>query len=734
MKENNPTRPILYFLWQPGDISQTVVEAARQTSTGAIFDVSTHTHKDTARALKVAGATDIKLSAEFMMNSALEAFLQDTGVKTLWIEYHPALVSCTPEAFIERLNGLSNRFVCIPISGDLALLNLTLQMPQPRRAVALKGTETAGFVGSETTGILYATLQEQASHQAQRPEVMVWGGIATPEAAAAYLCTGARGIVFESLHWLTDLVSADENLKQRLSRLRPEHTTVVGQGLDAACRCYDKGNSLAAKELRQYADTQLSCEATEDNRRDFARKIIASVTPVMESRLGRRDLVFMSPEAAFAQAFSERFGHATRQALAAFRDAVERLCWEAPQKLDGFTESAAAQALGTQYPIIQGAMTWISDSVEFARTVSEAGGLPVLALGLKRRADLEKDLDQLPVVMAKKPYAVNFIALPENPHLEAQLAWIEELRPPFAVIAAGDPSHAVRLQDKGIQTIYVASSEGLIRMALKAGVRFVVLEGHEAGGHVGEYSTLTLAQIALELRRKEPALFRDRYVVLAGGIYNRETAFRALMLGADAVQMGTAYLATKEIVATGALSPLYQRLVVESDPGGTAVSGESVGLRVRSLKTPVMDGICKLEREWATGQHDENSFRERLESLSANSLLVAARGVKQPHGPGLGEDVCIREGQFMSGAIAGAVNRIQSIKAFHRSLAEAPLELTLPEKVTRPATAVPRKKAREGNGERIAITAMALVNSLGIRCYPEAFGLPVHPRPSGHNL
>ena len=64
------------------------------------------------------------------------------------------------------------------------------------------------------------------------------------------------------------------------------------------------------------------------------------------------------------------------------------------------------------------------------------------------------------------------------------------------------------------------------------------------------------------------------------------------MLGADAIQMGTAYLATREIVATGALSPLYQRLVVDSDPGMTAVSGESVGLRVRSLKTP--DDGCHL--------------------------------------------------------------------------------------------------------------------------------------------
>ncbi len=707
------SRPILSFLWRPSEITQTVVDAAHQTSTGTIFDINTHTTEDTATALRTAGATEIKISAEHVMNSSLEGFLQDSGVKTLWVDYHPALFSGTPEAFLERLNELSTRYRCIPISGDPALLTLILQVPQPPGAVALKGAETSGFVSNDTTGILYATLREMASHQEQSPEVMIWGGVATPEAAAAFLCSGAKGIVFESLHWLTDLVSADRNLKQRLSKLRPEHTAVVGHDLDVTCRFYDKGNSLAVKELRQYVDTQFSCEVTEDHRRAFARKVKETVIPVLESNLGRQDLVFMSPEAAFAQSFVERFGRSTRKALAAFLEEVERLCWEAPQRLNGFVENAAARSLGTKYPIIQGAMTWISDTLEFAQSVSEAGGLPTLALGLKSRGDLEKDLDRLREIIGKNPYAVNFIALPENPHLEEQLTWIEQLRPPFAVIAAGDPSYAARLQEQGIQTIYVTSSVGLIRMALSAGVRFIVLEGNEAGGHVGEYSTLTLAQIALELKRKEPTLFRDRYVVLAGGIYNRETVFRAFMLGADAVQMGTAYLATKEIVATGALTPLYQRLVVDSRPGATAVSGESVGLRVRSLKTPVMNGICTLEREWASGQHDEASFRERLEALSANSLLVAARGVKHPHGRSMDEEACMREGQFMSGAIAGAVNHVQSIAAFHRSLAEAPLELTLPEKTVHPAPVVSRVNSQRKNGERIAITAMALVNSLG---------------------
>jgi malonyl CoA-acyl carrier protein transacylase len=709
----NQSNPILSFLWQANDISDSVVNVANQTSTGAIFDISENHSTDTAKALKSSGAKDILISADNLMDPTLDGFLQGTHVETLWVDYHPALATCTAETFLERLHEVSSRFRCIPISGDLEFLNLTFESESPPPVMALKGAEAAGFVSRETTGILYASLKEKANHRSLRPGLIIWGGVATPQAAAAFLCSGARGIVFESLHWQTDLVSANQGLKKRLSGLRPEHTTVVGNNLGVSCRFFDKGNSLAVNALKQSSAAFLKCDVTDQNRRTLAGKIKETVIPALESDLGRQDLVFLGPEAAFAEAFAERFGRSTRQAIEAFLKETVTLCWDAPRKLNGSVENAAAKSLGTKYPFLQGAMSWVSDIPKFARAVSDAGGLPAFALGMKSRKDLEHEFDRLGEIMGDAPYALNFVALPENPYLEQQLAWIEHIHPPFAVIAAGDPSHAARLREKGIQAIYVTSSEGLIRMALESGVRFVVLEGNEAGGHVGEHSTLTLAQIALELRRKEPALFRDSYLVLAGGIFSRETVFRAFMLGADAVQMGTAYLATKEIVTTGALSSLYQRLIVDSHPGMTTVSGDSIDLRVRSLKTPVMDAICTLEQEWISGRHDEISFRGQLEAMSANSLLIAAKSVDQPRGRKMDEEACMRRGQFMCGAISGTVNQVRTISEFHRALAEEPLELTLPEKIERPTpVVVPRVSSRD-NGERVAITAMALVNSLG---------------------
>ncbi|MBW2175642.1 MAG: SDR family NAD(P)-dependent oxidoreductase [Deltaproteobacteria bacterium] len=703
------SNPILSFVWQSHEITHSVVDAARQTSVGAIFDVGTDPGENIAKALNISGAKEIRIPVADFMSPALNEFLRTSHVNTLWIEYYPALAAIAPEAFLKRLHALSPRVECIPISGDVGFLTLCLQSDLRPQRIALKGAEAAGFVSTETTGILFDTLKNAAGRRTEKPGLIIWGGLATAEAAAAFLCSGARGIIFESLHWQTDLTSINPDRRKRLSGLRPEHTKLVARNLGAPCRLFDRGNSLAVKELNQYIDAQFACEVSDHVRHRFARKVAEGVKPALGSDLGRGDLVFIGPEAAFAETFARRFGRSTRMAIEAFLEEVTRCCRQAPRKLDEFKENSTARSLGTRYPFIQGAMSWISDMPEFAVAVSEAGAMPTVALGLQSRTEIEQNLEALIEVMGDNPYAVNLIALPENPHLEQQLAWIEQNRPPFAVIAAGPPSYAARLQAKGIQTIYVTSSEGLIRIALESGVRFVVLEGNEAGGHVGEHSTLTLAQIALEFKRREPELFRDRHVVLAGGIFNRNTVFRAAMLGATAVQMGTAYLATREIVATGALSPLYQQLIIDSEPGMTEISGESIGLRVRSLKTPIIDDICTLEREWAAGQHDESSFRHRLEAMSANSLLIAARGIESPNGRVLDEKTCFREGQFMCGAIAGAIESVPTIAEFHRALAEDPVELTLPDKKEPPSVSVIHRKG----GDRIAVTGMALVNSLG---------------------
>ena len=190
----------------------------------------------------------------------------------------------------------------------------------------------------------------------------------------------------------------------------------------------------------------------------------------------------------------------------------------------------------------------------------------------------------------------------------------------------------------------------------------------------------------------------------------------AAMLGADAIQMGTAYLATREIVETGALTALYQRMIVESQQGGTVVSGRGTGLRVRSLLTPRVAAVLSLEREFTTGGQDEQSFRMRMEQMAAGSLFAAARGFDRSSGMPLDEQGCLQRGQFMSGACAGLISRVQSLQSFHRELAEGPLLLhQFFAETPSPQFdhGITRGAPYKDSYERIVITGMSIVNALG---------------------
>jgi len=433
-------------------------------------------------------------------------------------------------------------------------------------------------------------------------------------------------------------------------------------------------------------------------------------------------------EAAFAAAFVERFGFGTEAAITAFMDETRNLCHLAGAKKACFLDSPVAREMGTIYPFIQGAMSWITDVPEFASRIADAGGLPTFALGLMDAKALDRRLGRLPQIMGGRPYAVNVVSLAENPFRETHLAWIKKQRPRFVVIAGGDLSPLRQLIECGIEVIYIAPDEALLRLALETGVRYVVCEGYEAGGHVGQHSTLTLAQMVLEQKRRTPSLFQNCRVILAGGIYNRETAFMAAMLGAEAIQMGTAYLATREIVETGALTALYQRMVLKSPPGGTVVSGKDTGLRVRSLRTPRVEAILSLEKKFAAGQQDEVSFRTGMEEMAAGSLFAAARGKERTSEAPLDEQTCLERGQFMSGACAGLICEVRKLRSFHRELAEGHLELQQPVVGEFGESSAPLHRefpsAGVGYGlkgvashqaarERIAITGMSLLNALG---------------------
>jgi malonyl CoA-acyl carrier protein transacylase len=729
--------PIIAFVWRPQEMLPPVTQMANRTGSRAIFDFSLMEVDAICSFLRKADPAgqvrDIKISASALMDPSLGQLLKETGIQNIWVECHPWFFREDPAVFLQSSRELSEDYRCFPIIGDINLLAAILTDSSAIGRIVLKGCEASGFVSGETTLALYSAAKEMLRNPLKSRDILIWGSISTPEAAAALLSTGATGIVFESVHWLTDLVAIDDRQRRRLSNLRLDSTDLVGLDLQVPCRLFNKGNSIAFKEIKRFESSLRGTEVTEESRRSFAGRVSAEAVHPLESHFTPDEVIPLGVETAFAACFAERFGTGTEEAVKSFMDEIRSLCRLAEVKKDFFLDSPTAGEMGTKYPFIQGAMTWITDVPEFASRISEAGGLPTIALGLMDPETLDRRLGRLPEIMGGRPYAVNIVSLAENPFRETHLAWIKKHKPRFVVIAGGDLSPLRELIEYGMEVIYIAPDESLLKLALEAGVRYVICEGYEAGGHVGRHSTLTLAQRVLDLKRRKTALFQNCRIILAGGIFNRETAFIAAMLGADAIQMGTAYLATREIVETGALTALYQRMILESPPGGTLVSGRDTGLRIRSLRTPRAAAVLSLEREFAAGHQDEHSFRTRIEEMTAGSLFAAVRGMDRPGGATLDEKACLERGQFMSGACAGLISTVLELPSFHRALAAGPLLLHQPfeEPIKRmpepsPGASHPIKTPshriahglkqvapHRGAHERVAITGMSILNTLG---------------------
>jgi acyl transferase domain-containing protein/NAD(P)H-dependent flavin oxidoreductase YrpB (nitropropane dioxygenase family)/NAD(P)-dependent dehydrogenase (short-subunit alcohol dehydrogenase family)/acyl carrier protein len=598
----------------------------------------------------------------------------------------------------------------IPIIGGHSPLEELARQGLAEFPVALKGSEASGFCGTDTVSLLFDAAV--CRHGWSPSDIVIWGGVAIAEAAAIFFALGVRGIVHESLHWLTSAVDLSPAMRRMISSLSPEHTTIVGEAVGLPVRLYDKGNSKAVRYIREKEDRLLNAEPGEA-RRNFLAEVTSMWRHPLMGDPGLKELAPLSAEAAFAHHFVERYGEGFDEAVSKYGAEITRLCGKAPRALDELRSGRAAKALGTAYPILQGGMSWITDNIELASAVADAGGLPTLAVGLKSRSELDLDFAGLSEAMGSRPYALNIIALDENPRLQEQIDWIAELRPPFVVVAAGSPSYVRRFRALGTKVIYIAHSEDLIRLAAKEGASFIVIEGSEAGGHVGTLTSLTLAQVALALRRAQPELFDGAHLVLAGGIHDRVSALRAAMLGAEAFQMGTAYLASREIVETGALAEAYQESVLDARPGDTRVTGRRIGLRVRALKSPKLESIEQLEREMAFAGLDEQEARHRMEALCAGSLLVAAKETKEPGGGRLAAEVCLREGQYMCGAVAGNIDRRYSLQELHAELFApvSPLYVPVFTETKGPAPSV--ITSPKGGRERIAVTGMALNNALG---------------------
>lgn len=192
---------------------------------------------------------------------------------------------------------------------------------------------------------------------------------------------------------------------------------------------------------------------------------------------------------------------------------------------------------GIEYPIIQAGMIWCS-GWELASAVSNAGGLGIIGAG-SMYPDIVREHIRKCKAATSKPFAVNVPLL--YPNVEEIMQIIQEEGVKIVFVSAGNPKTWTGiLKAKGITVVHVIANSKFAKKAEEAGVDAIVAEGFEAGGHNGREETTTM--VLLPMIRKVTSL----PIIAAGGIGNGTTMLAAFALGADAVQMGTRFVASLE--------------------------------------------------------------------------------------------------------------------------------------------------------------------------------------------
>lgn len=288
---------------------------------------------------------------------------------------------------------------------------------------------------------------------------------------------------------------------------------------------------------------------------------------------------------------------------------------------------AITKLLGIKYPVFQGGMAQIARH-ELASAVSNAGGLGIIASGGMSIEQIREE-----IVNCKKhtdkPFAVNLMLMMHN--IDEIIDVVIEEGVGIVTTGAGTPrKHMPKLKEAGIKVIPVIPSVKAAKKMEELGCDAVVVEGMEAGGHVGESTTMAL------LPQVTSAV--NIPVIAAGGIADGRGVAAAYCLGASGVQMGTVFLATEECP----VSENYKNAIIEAVDTSTTLTGTKFGAPVRGIKNELTRRYHELE--------EKSSTLMELEELTLGSLRKAAY------------EGDVENGSIMSGQIAGLVNEIRPVK------------------------------------------------------------------------
>lgn len=297
--------------------------------------------------------------------------------------------------------------------------------------------------------------------------------------------------------------------------------------------------------------------------------------------------------------------------------------------------------LGIRYPIIQGAMARIADA-DLASAVSNAGGLGIIAGG-EAPVDFLRQEVRKAKQLTDHPFGVNIMLLSSNADEVAAMVCEEGVK--VVTTGAGLPGKYMEMwKAHGIKVIPVVASVAVAKRMVRSGADAVIAEGTEAGGHVGELTTMVLVPQIVDAV--------DVPVIAAGGIGDGRGMAAAYMLGASGVQIGTRFLVANECNVPKA----FKEKVIKAKDIDTVVTGRPTGHPVRVIKNKLARQFLALEKEAAPLEEYEKLGRGALsravvegdiEFGSVMSGQVAALVTKEESCEDIIQDVIQKAGELL---------------------------------------------------------------------------------------
>ena len=292
------------------------------------------------------------------------------------------------------------------------------------------------------------------------------------------------------------------------------------------------------------------------------------------------------------------------------------------------------EVLGIKYPVMQGAMAWISDA-GLAAAVSNAGGAGIISMG-GRTTEYARDEIRRAKTLTDKPFGVNVMLM--APNKEDIVKVICEEKPAFVTLGAGNPVPFIEpLHAAGIKVIPVVPNVKLAKRVEKAGADAIVVEGMEAGGHIGVLTTMALmTQVIPEVSLP---------VIMAGGFGDGRGIAAALLMGAAGVQIGTRFLIAEEC-------PVHDNVkqkLIEAVDTDTIVTGASIGGAVRGIKNKFSQHFVALEYD---GKTDKQTL---LDMATGTNKLAAVDGDTE-------------NGMMQAGQSLLPLRKVEPVKAIMESL------------------------------------------------------------------